>query len=130
DGAVEPGDLRAKLPDPAFEYRDLALLGVLPLLEQVILGGDQLRHGRILTAGQEIHGKLDPLAAAILRFEPRLARPGDVVALAQQVELRVRLRGVEPDEDLPGGYPVAVAHQDFANDSAFEVLHRLALRFG
>src|SRR5690606_36530194 len=63
DGAVEPGDLRAKLPDPAFEYRDLALLGVLPLVEKVILGGDQLRHGRILTAGQEIHGKLDPLAA-------------------------------------------------------------------
>ncbi len=122
------GDLLVYLVDALLDRGDFRLLQRAPRVENLLLAGERRRHGRLAMLGQEVRRKADFRGTVALGDEARFARPGVPELAAQRHQRRARLGVVEADQGLPRGHRVAIMDENGGDDTALEMLHRLAAR--
>ena len=96
-------------------------------LKQLGLGGKGFRHDHVAALGQQLRRECQGQRAFLLGAQPRDAGLHGHELAGDLPELRIRLGRVEERYRLAGPDRFALAHKQFAQDAALEVLDRLAL---
>ena len=121
----EAGDFLVELRHPLAQLRFLPGASEHANLEQFGFARDEIADVGIVGAIGQHRRKPDLVEAALLRLQPRRARPQSVQRLDDDGKARLDHGLVEPHHDVAGLDDIAVAHPDLADHAAGRVLHLL-----
>ena len=107
------------------KLRFLAVARCPPQLEQLALAVQRRAQRPVDAAGKQLGWETRLSARSRSLGEPCLAGPHLVEAFGDDGEVGARDGLVEPHHDVAGANAVAVAHEQFADDAAGQVLHLL-----
>ena len=119
-------DLGLDLRDSLLEDGPPAFQGLAPLLEDLLLSGEQVVDARLVAAGGQLGGKADRVGSLTLGGQPGILGAQRVVSVLEHFVGRARLRVVEPQKHLAGRDDVALPRKDLADQTSLQMLDRLA----
>ncbi len=122
---IKAVDLLLQLCNPLLELRLLAFASLAAGLKQTNLPQHQTLELRLTQAPLQRRRNGDPFQAVAFRFQPALPRGQFVEALRHHGKVGACDRFIEPDHDIAGADPIAVAGENLAHHASCRMLNLL-----